>query len=308
MSKLRDIFFRRSDRLILALILIGILAIAFLVQQKLAFLNFFFLPVILAGYFLGQRQAVLVALSCILLIVLYLVFGRLIGARTVAADLDTILNLVTWGSFLILTGALMGGLTEQREQKIRQMRAAYVGVLEVALKYLEVADDTQPRSVRISHLAGKIARTAGLERREVENIKSAALLAEAGDLRSSVPLFTEVSRSMAEDPALGGSLGSRDQVTLRTTASLLMEVSPILAAYFKNYVDEAGMVDKDLAAIPPGSSIIALADLYDRLTTTGSATWGTEIIRSWGDLEALSGRAFPATTVQAVREVDRKSA
>jgi hypothetical protein len=307
MSKFRDIFFRRSDRLILALILIGILAVAFLVQQKLAFLNFFFLPVILAGYYLGQRHAVLVAFSCILLIVLYLLFGRLLGARTVAADLDTILNLVTWGGFLILTGALMGGLTEQREQKIRQMRQAYVGVLEVALKYLEVADDTQPRSVRISHLAGRIARTAGLERREVENIKSAALLAEAGDLRSSIPLFTEVSRLMAEDPAFGGTLGARDKVTLRTTASLLMEVSPILAAYFKNYVDEAGTVDKDLAAIPPGSSIIALADLYDRLTATGSASWGPEVIRSWGDLEALSGRAFPATAVQAVREVDRKS-
>jgi len=307
MSKLRDFFFRRSDRLVLGLILIGILAIAFLVQQKLAFLNFFFLPVILAGYFLGQRQAVLVAFSCILLIVFYVLFGHLIGARTVVMDFDAIINLVTWGSFLILTGALMGGLTEQREQKIRQMRAAYVGVLEVALKYLEVADDTQPRSVRISHLAGRIARAAGLDRREVENTKSAALLAEAGDLRSSIPLFTEVSRLMAEDPAFGVALGGREQVTLRTTASLLMEVSPILAAYFKNYVDEAGTPDKDLAAIPTGSAIIALADLYDRLTSTGSAPWGQEIIRSWGDLEVLSDRAFPAVAVQAVREVDRKS-
>ena len=112
---------------------------------------------------------------------------------------------------------------------------------------------------------------------------------------------------MAEDPAFGVTLGGREQVTLRTTASLLMEVSPILAAYFKNYIDEAGTTDKDLASIPPGSSIIALADLYDRLTATGSAPWGQEVIRSWGDLEALSDRAFPAAAVQAVREVDQKS-
>jgi hypothetical protein len=49
-----------------------------------------------------------------------------------------------------------------------------------------------------------------------------------------------------------------------------------------------------------GSSIIALADLVDRLNTDMlPAPWKNEI-RSLQDIRKLSGRAFPAAAVQAL--------
>jgi hypothetical protein len=62
MGRLKTFFLQRFELALIILIFIGILAIAFLVHYKLAFLNFFFLPVILSGYFLGKRQAVLTAI------------------------------------------------------------------------------------------------------------------------------------------------------------------------------------------------------------------------------------------------------
>lgn len=298
----------RSDRLILAVILAGAIVGAFLVQQKLSFLNFFFLPVILAGYYLGKRQAVLSAFFCILLVALYVIFESRQPRSPLPLDLDTILNLVTWGGFLILTGALMGSLTDQRAQKIRKMREAYVGILGVMLKYLEMADDERPRSVRLALLAGRIGRAAGLDRRDEENVKSAALLAEAGNLRHSLSLFAEVSRYMEDEASSEAALDGRERVTLRSTASLLKDVEPILTGYFRHYVDASEVIDKDLSRVPLASAVLALAELYDRMVSLGPQKWGGEEIKSWESLEKLAGRAFPEAAVRALREVDRNTA
>ncbi len=66
MYRIRALALRHFETTLIILILLGVIAIAFLVHYKLAFLNFFFLPVILAGYYLGKRQAVLTASLCVL--------------------------------------------------------------------------------------------------------------------------------------------------------------------------------------------------------------------------------------------------
>jgi hypothetical protein len=60
-QRFKKVFFAHFDGAILGLILAGILVMAFLVQNKFSFLNYFFLPVILSGYFLGKNRAVLMA-------------------------------------------------------------------------------------------------------------------------------------------------------------------------------------------------------------------------------------------------------
>ena len=78
MKKMKDFILDHLEGAIVALIIIGIVAIAFLVYYKSSFLNFFFLPVILAGYFLGKKRAVLAGIFCILLVILYLIFSPLL--------------------------------------------------------------------------------------------------------------------------------------------------------------------------------------------------------------------------------------
>jgi hypothetical protein len=302
--RLRAQALRHFEATLIVIILFGIVAIALLVNYKFAFLNFFFLPVILAGYYLGKKQAVLTASLCILLVVLYHIFSRILFRSLPRISLDEILNIVTWAGFLILTAAVIGIIAEQREARMRSLQGAYAGVLEIMLKYLEVADERKPRSVRVAHLAGKIAAAAKLNTVHVENIKTAALLLEAGDLRSNLHLYDDVAAFMeAERVRSGKAVDDKAKILLRTTASLLKEVEPILANYFYHYVEEAAVLDKDLTTVPMDSSIIALADLVDRLNTDMlPAPWKNEV-KSLQDIRKLSGRAFPAPAIQALFHV-----
>ena len=303
MHKIKEFILKHFEISLIILIFVGILAIAFLVHYKFSFLNFFFLPVILSGYFLGQKSAVLTGIFCILLMVSYLLFSKLLFGTGPGLSLDSAINIVTWGGFLILTGAIIGTVSEQRESKIRNLRRAYVGSLEILLKYMEVADDVRPRSLRVALLAGKMAEAAGLEKREVENIKSASLLYEAGDLRSSLPFFGEVVDFMAlESEPSESHLNDRENVMLKSTASLLKEVEPILYNYFLHYVQEAHILDKDLDQIPVGSSLIALADLYERLSSNIPPLQEVEEYQSKEGIEKLGGRAFPHVAIYALHE------
>ncbi|MEA3421303.1 MAG: hypothetical protein U9Q97_06470, partial [Acidobacteriota bacterium] len=177
MMKIKKFVLDHFEGSLITLVFLGAIAIAFLVRYKFSFLNFFFLPVILSGYFLGRKRAVLISFFCILLVILYLLFVHLVTGSNEILSLDEIINLISWGGFLILIAAVIGGASEQRESKIANLRRAYIGVTEILFKYLECADEIKPYSLRVSLLAGKIAAAVGLDKREVENIKSAALLA-----------------------------------------------------------------------------------------------------------------------------------
>lgn len=303
MRKIRTFVREHFEVSLIILIIMGILAIAFLVHYKFAFLNFFFIPVILSGYFLGQRNAVLTGVLCVVLIFLYLVFFNLFSSLKPELSVDEVIKTISWGGFLILTGAIIGKLSEQREVRIKKMRRSYLGALKIILKYLEVADERKPHSLRVSLLAGKIAKAAGLSTSELENIKSAALLYEAGDLQSSLPFFEDVADSIKTDLKVSETqMVNREQVLLSATASLLREIEPILVGYFQHYVKEAENPDKNLNEVPLGSSIIALADLYDRIATHVSASLGGEELKSLEDIERYSGRTFPASFVRALKE------
>jgi hypothetical protein len=171
------------------------------------------------------------------------------------------------------------------------------------LKYLEVADEEKPRSLRVSLLAGEIAKTAELSKAEMENIKSAALLYEAGDLQSSLPFYEEIVNFISGDMKIPEEQATdKERVELSIMASLLKTIEPLLAGYFHHYVEEADKLDKDLNEIPFGSSIIALANLYDRVANKVPTSMGEVTIETLEDIEKLSGRSFSTSFVRALKE------
>ncbi len=300
--KLKDAVAAHHEGFILGVALAGILAISFLVRYQISFLNFFFLPVILAGYYLGKRKGVLLAVMCVLLVILDFVFQEKVFGGRNRLSFDELINVATWGGFLVVTGGLLGSVAEQRANKLRGMRQAYIGVLSVLLKYLEVADEKETRSVRIARLAGTMAERAGLSTRDVENVKSAALLCDARELGSSLHLFEDVVGFMELDRKAGPGISDRERVLLKTTASLLKEIGPLLEGYFRYYVKEAGNADKDLEAVPFGSSLIALAGICDGIKAQGVAHIGPMEVRSLRELDALKGRAFSARALRTLSE------
>jgi len=292
---------RHFEGFLIILILIGVLCIAVLVRYEMSFLNFFFLPVILAAYFLGKNRGVLTSVLCVLMVLLYMIFPSITSGNKIDISFDEMINLISWGGFLILTGALVGTVSEQRENKLKKLRGAYIGVLDIMFKYLECADDTQPASLRIANLAGNIAAAAGLETHEIENIKSAALLSSSGDLSSNLSFFIEMTDFLHADikPA-DEPLTDREKVMLKATASLLNEVAPLLSNYYLHYVREADKLDKDLPEIPIGSSILALAHIHDKIISQAPQFQGVEAYSSLTSVQGLSGRTFHPTSIAAL--------
>lgn len=302
MKAKKSFFFRHFEGSLIALILFGIVAIALLVRFEFAFLNFFFLPVILAGYFLGKKKAVLTAVLCILLVFLYFLNLNLLTKPEEPLDFNTVAQVLTWGCFLILTAGIIGGVSEQREAKIRNLGKAYIGVLDILLRYLEAADKVQPRSLRTAALAGKIAERIGLDRRDIENTKSAALLYESDRLPSSLLLLDQAADFVKEDLRTSKSdVSSRELVLVTTAACLMKEVEPLLTGYFRHYVENASSEDKDLAAIPIGSAILALVDRYIKAFPKGDL--GTdEKLAFLAEVGPLKGRSYPEPVLAAFRE------
>jgi len=298
--RLRTFFREHYDLFIIVIVLLGIVAIAAVVRYKLSFLNFFFLPVILAGYFLGKNQGVLTAFLCVLLMAIYLFFLRR-DFSLASLSSDEIVSLTTWAGFLILTGGIVGAVSDQRQAKMRHLSQAYIGALDVMLKYLESADEERPHAVRVALLAGRLAEKLQLNRREIENIKSAALLLEAGDMEANLRFFEEAATFIqGEIKKPGGTFSGREMVMLNTTASLLKEIKPIMDGYYQHYVREAEVMDKNFEAIPLASSLIALADTYDRLSTRIYPASSEEKITSLLDLQKVGGRFFPEEAVKAL--------
>lgn len=301
MRKLKAFASEHFEGTLLILIFLGVLAIAFLVHYKFSFLNFFFLPVILSGYFLGKKRAVLTAVFCILVIILYLVYFDLLSGSQKILSLDAGIQLFFWGGFLILTGGFIGYFSEQREMRVQKLREAYIGGLEIMFKYLECADERKTFSLRVASLAGKIAAAAGLGIREMENVKSAAMLSSAGELDSSSPLYVEMSFFLRSgfNPT-NDSLKDREKVMLKATASLLEEVEPLLNSFFHYYVKEAHFFNKDLAAIPIGSSILALAHIYNKIESGAPPFLGKAEFKTLESVKELSGITFHTKAVRAL--------
>ncbi len=299
-KKIKDWADRKPETVVAIVLIVGIIAIGFLVYYRLSFLNFFFLPVIYAGYHLGKKKAVLTAVACILLEACFLLVTREVLGSRYALSLNDIFFLISWASFLILTAAVIGMLTEERSREIFNLKKAYTGVLSVVLKYLEVAGEEKSRPERISGTAGRIAEGLGLDRAEVENIKSAALLSDVQELRSCLPHFLDTARFIEDGTVGQAGLSDKEIVLLKTTAALLNEIHPLLESYFRHYGQKDPDQPADLASVPVGSSIIALAELNERVRSQGRVRYGGSELCSVEDLLQLRDRYFPARAVEVL--------
>lgn len=121
MQALKSFLAERFEFLFVNSVLILTTVILFFLPHKLALLNVYFLAVILAGYFLGKRAAVLGSLLCILVvgIYVYLFAEEFLEART---EMDLYLMIMTWGGFLILAGATVGKLQERLAEEVQATR------------------------------------------------------------------------------------------------------------------------------------------------------------------------------------------
>jgi HD-GYP domain-containing protein (c-di-GMP phosphodiesterase class II)/class 3 adenylate cyclase len=121
MQAIKNLFLKSPELFIVSTVLILTIVCLFLVPSKLAFLNVFYLSVIMTGYYLGTRQAVMIAILSVLLVSGYALFYPEEFIQPFTA-MDLYLRLTTWGGFLILAGAAVGKLQERLQQEIQSAR------------------------------------------------------------------------------------------------------------------------------------------------------------------------------------------
>jgi HD-GYP domain-containing protein (c-di-GMP phosphodiesterase class II) len=122
--QLRNFIVRYLEVLFILIVAIIVVAVFYFLPYKIAFLNFFYLPVLSAAYFLGRRKAVLCAVLCLLSGVLFAYYQP--GWFTVGGTrLDAFLVLGAWGGFLILASASIGTLQEKLEKGFEETRQLY---------------------------------------------------------------------------------------------------------------------------------------------------------------------------------------
>ncbi|MGD8535178.1 MAG: HD domain-containing protein [Candidatus Aminicenantes bacterium] len=304
MDKVKIYLFKHFEKILVLSILLIIVLIHFFVPYKIGFLNFFYLPIIIAGYFLGRRMAVLTAFLCILVIVIFILISPSHFFTDGTENTYVIVSLIGWGSFLILTSAAMGYLYEEKEKRIKDLKSAYIGILEILSKYLESADRyTQGHSVRVSHLAEDIARFMGLPSYERENIKTAALLHDIGKTEISMDIVKKAASLSDKERELMAEHSEKGAHIISLVGGVLEEAVPIVLAHHKFYFENKTSSAKDRADIPLGAEIIAVADAYDAMITDRPYRAGMPPWKAFEEIEKESGKQFRPDVVKAFKEV-----
>src|SRR5690242_4405789 len=123
--------FKPELTLEIALILISIALMCLLYRTqggKLVVLNLFYLPVVLAGFFLGRYRAGVLTLLCIITASVATTMSLDEFAVSVT-PLAIALAITVWGAVLGLTALLVGTLSDEKTRQCRELHDAYLGIV-----------------------------------------------------------------------------------------------------------------------------------------------------------------------------------
>ncbi|MDD4356567.1 MAG: HD domain-containing protein [Smithellaceae bacterium] len=294
--------FNFDKELIIILLLVAIvLFIYFFVINQRAFLNVFYLPVLLGAYFFGKHYAVVSAIFSVVAVCLmaYLFPQSFAAGLGNNAEFYKWLDLITWGIFLIFTGYCMGLLYEKKEQSQKELQRTYSGIIEMLSLVIESADNyTQSHSHRVSIIAKMIAKKMKLNQLDVENIRIAALLHDLGKVGVSESVLQKVTALTAQE---------RSHIRRHTLLAVNMleplgetvgDILPIILHHHEKF-DGSGYYKAAQEDIPLGARIIAVADVYDALTTDRPYRKAFTSLQAKQEILANSGTHFDPQVVKA---------
>ena len=303
MEKVKDFVFKHFEELLVLTISLIIISASFLIFQQLAFLNFYYLPVLVSGYVLGRRMSILTALFCVALIAFSAINNpQLFQIKN--SGLFLVTDLMLWGGFLILAGYVVGTLYEQKEKKIQELRNAYVGVLEILTKYLESYDRyTRSHSLRVADYATSIAIAMELPRHQVENIKVAALLHDIGKIEISSDLIKKAAALTDEEKKEVDTHPQKGVELLSMVGGVLKEAMPIVEAHHTYFVEVNSSEKGGGKQVPLGARILAVADSFDAMVTDRPYRKGKTHWEAMEELDRFAGTQFDPRVVEAFKRV-----
>jgi putative nucleotidyltransferase with HDIG domain len=303
METFKRFIVKHFEKALIIIILIAAFIGTYLIEEKSIVLNFYYLPVLTAGYFLGRRLGVLTAIFSILVVVI----SSLLFPETFfrGQDVFSILaQLSSWGGFLTLASIAVGTLYEQNERRLRDLKNAYIGVLEILSKYLESTDRyTKGHSVRVSELAMEIAVGMELPREAVENIRVAGLLHDIGKIEVSGDILRKAAALSSEERELIDEHTVKGAYLLTSVGSVLKEVVPMVVSHHKYFMSGIEDGGDEMKNIPLGARVIAVADAFDAMTTDRPYRKGMPPWQALEEIVKNTGKQFDPEVVEVFKRV-----
>lgn len=301
MDKIKEAIFKQFEEISVLFILVAVIILNYFISDKLALLNLFYLPVLAAGFILGKRKALLVSIFSIVAVSFYAIlnYRDFIQQQTLVTF---IVNMISWGSFLVLSAIIVGHLHEENQKQFAELKHAYIGILEILSKYIESADQyTQGHSVRVSHYAQDIAAEMNLSDKEIENIKVAALLHDVGKVEISSELLRKASKLSEDEKTILNSHTRTGAQLLSSVGDVLREAVPLVLAHHEYFDHEQYKLHQN-HKVPLGARVIAVADAYDAMTTDRPYRSGMPPWKALEELEASTGTQFDPEVVKSFKK------
>ena len=225
--------------------------------MKVVVLNLFYLPIVLAGFFLGRYRAGVLALLAVVTatIVICVDFA---GFGTINSPVAIGLTVTLWGSVLGLTALLVGTLCDDRDARRVEAHEAQVGVVEVLSRYLQSANPVlESRAKRVAALSEQVAKKMRLSAREIDDIRVAALLMDMENIEITARVIRKAVGNLEDD--------SLKQRTFHGT-ELVQSLGTVLTGAFPlllNTTEEAAAAEGH--SLPFGARIIRTVRAYETM-------------------------------------------
>lgn len=208
-------------------------------------------------------------------------------------------TLVSVGLIFFALVTVAAAASRELERRRRESQATFVDTLGVMARTLDLRDPyTAGHSERVAQYTELIARELKLSDREVQTVRSGALLHDLGKI--AVPdavLFKPAKLDAGErhlievHPTVGASI-------LSSVASM-EDVVPCVMHHHEK-LDGSGYPHRLVGdAIPFGARIIAVADAFDAMTTDRPYRRALTVDAAVDELHARSGQQFDEKCVAA---------
>jgi HD-GYP domain-containing protein (c-di-GMP phosphodiesterase class II)/class 3 adenylate cyclase len=171
MAKLKEYIFRNFEQAFVLAVLVGVAITNYYIPYKVAFLDCYFIPILLTAIYLDQRRAVLGAVLCSILVGIYFALDP-VSFSCGSSTLDLALNLTIWSGFLILTGAIVGRLKQALRAQSTQAVNLQDQLTEHRSRLQELLQEVQNQNETVESKVTQ--RTVMLEasRRTLETVKN----------------------------------------------------------------------------------------------------------------------------------------
>ena len=219
------------------------------------------------------------------------------------AELFKWLDLITWGLFLVFTGYCMGILYEKKEESRKELQRTYNGIIEMLSLVIESADNyTQSHSHRVSMISEMIAKKMRLGEFDVETIRVAALLHDLGKVGVSEAVLQKVTELTAQERVSMRRHAWLAVNMLEPLGETIGDILPIILHHHEKF-DGSGYYKTAHENIPLGARIIAVADVYDALTTDRPYRKAFGPLQAKQEIVSNSGTHFDPQVVAAFIQI-----